>query len=149
MEIRFYHLQRSAVDQALPSLLEKALALGMRAVVVSDQPERLESLDTLLWTYRPDTFLAHAKAPDPRAADQPIWLTAQVENPNGAKVLFLLDGAVNEDQGGGFDLSCELFDGGDEAAVAGARGRWKHLKEAGHTLTYWKQNERGGWEKSG
>mgnify|MGYP003348043354 CR=1 FL=1 len=28
-----------------------------------------------------------------------------------------------------------------------ARDRWKKLKEAGHTLTYWQQNERGAWEK--
>jgi DNA polymerase-3 subunit chi len=39
-----------------------------------------------------------------------------------------------------------MFDGNDEAALAAARARWKAAKEAGHTLTYWQQTEKG-WEK--
>jgi DNA polymerase-3 subunit chi len=31
--------------------------------------------------------------------------------------------------------------------VAHARERWKAEKAAGHAVTYWQQNSRGGWEK--
>jgi DNA polymerase-3 subunit chi len=146
MDVRFYHLQRSTVEQALPQLLEKAYGQGMRAVVVAGSEARLMSLDSHLWTYRPDSFLPHGTGADGYPADQPIWLTLTVENPNGAKVLFLLDGMETE-HGKDFQMCCDLFDGGDPESLAAARGRWKKLKDAGHTLTYWQQTDRGGWEK--
>ena len=34
-------------------------------------------------------------------------------------------------------------------AVAAARERWRTYKGAGHDLSYWKQDERGRWEKAG
>jgi DNA polymerase-3 subunit chi len=146
MEVRFYHLQSSTVEQALPSLLEKALQQEMRAVVLAGSAERLQSLDISLWTYRPDSFLPHGTAADGHAEDQPIWLTTQAENPNSASVLFSLDG---QGVGGvdGIKLACDIFDGADADALAAARERWKAAKEQGNELTYWQQGERGGWEK--
>ena len=40
-----------------------------------------------------------------------------------------------------------MFDGHDEAQVAGARSQWKVLKGEGHSLSYWQQNRDGRWEK--
>jgi DNA polymerase-3 subunit chi len=120
----------------------------MRAVVVAGSTERVEQLNSHLWTYDPASFLPHGSAKDGNAAEQPIWLTAQDENPNGADLLILTDGAAS-DRVAGFALCCELFDGNDSDAVQAARGRWKAYKEAGHAVTYWKQGERGGWEKAG
>ena len=40
-----------------------------------------------------------------------------------------------------------LFDGNDADQLASARAQWKALKDKGFSLTYWQQNERGGWEK--
>ena len=37
--------------------------------------------------------------------------------------------------------------GNDTEAVGTARARWTAYQQAGHALTYWQQNERGGWEK--
>ena len=145
MEIRFYHLQRSTIDQALPSLLEKAHGQGMRSVVAAADEVHVRELDTLLWTYRPDSFLPHGVSGDDHARDQPILLASSLENPNKATVLFLLD-ARDVPDGTDFTLCCQLFDGNDEDAVSAARQRWKTLKDAGHDLTYWQQGE-GGWEK--
>ena len=145
MEIRFYHLLRSTIDQALPSLLERAYAQGMRSVVVANGQARMRALDTLLWTYRPDSFLPHGLAGDDHADMQPILLATSIENPNDAKVLFLTDGMALVESDA-FTLCCDLFDGNDEEALAAARQRWKSLKETEHTLTYWQQTE-SGWEK--
>ena len=37
----------------------------------------------------------------------------------------------------------------DEAAVAAARAQWQDCKARGHQVTYWQQNEAGGWDKKG
>jgi len=142
--IGFYHLTRWPLEQALPRLLEKVLASGLRAVVLAGSPERVQALSDRLWTYQPDSWLPHGCARDGEAALQPIWLTADDENPNGATVLVACDGAVPRAVEE-FDRCLDLFDGTDEQAVVAARQRWKQWKEAGHVLTYYQQSESGGW----
>jgi len=143
-EVRFYHLTRTTLETALPQMLEKTLERDQRAVVMAGSEERLEALNAWLWTYQDRSFLPHGSKRDGFAADQPVWLTTQDENPNGAQVLFLTDGATSEALGD-YTLCAMLFDGKDEAAVTGARAEWSRLKKAGHQLTYWQQDERGRW----
>src|SRR5690606_15175821 len=145
-EIRFYHLQRSGLDASLPTMLERTYARGQRAVVMLGSPERVEALAGRLWTYSERSFLPHGTARDGRPERQPVWLTAEDENPNGAQVLFLADSATSQ-RVGEFELCVEIFDGNDEAAVTGARGRWREYKAAGHRLLYFQQNEHGRWEQ--
>jgi DNA polymerase-3 subunit chi len=145
-EIGFYHLQRMPLDRALPKLLEKVLERGLRAVVVAGSEERVEALNTALWTYEQESFLPHGSARDGNAEAQPIWLTVEDENPNGATVLVLTDGADSA-QLDRFERCVLMFDGTDEEALAAARRRWQTYKSAGHKLTYNQQTEQGGWEK--
>ena len=145
-DVRFYHLQSKTLEQALPQLLEKTLERGWRAVVMAGSDARVEALSGLLWNYTREGFLPHGSKKDGNAERQPVWLTEADENPNGANILFLVDGADSA-QIADFDLCCEVFDGRDDNAVAGARNHWKMRKEAGFHLTYWQQTERGGWEK--
>jgi DNA polymerase-3 subunit chi len=145
-EIRFYHLQQTPLERALPDMLQKALDSGRRVVVQSADSAAVEKLNDMLWTFRPDSFLPHGTKKEGYAESQPVWLTDAEENPNGAQVLILTHGAQNADMAS-YALCCEMLDGNDDDAVAAARQRWKTYKDAGHTLTYWQQNERGGWEK--
>ena len=146
-EIRFYHLRTTALERALPQLLEKVLARGDRAVVMAGSPERVAALDDALWTYDDRAFLPHGTVRDGAPEEQPVWLTLKVENPNGAKVLVLADGALAEV--GDWPMVLEIFDGNSDDAVGAARERWKAHKAAGHELTYWKQDDHGKWEKAG
>ena len=145
-DVRFYHLTRTGLEAALPQMLTKALARGQRAVVMAGSEERVESLNVQLWTQDDRGFLPHGSAKDGYAEEQPVWLTAKDENPNGAQVLFLTDGA-NSESIDHYELCATLFDGRDESAVAAARDRWRRLKETGHELTYWRQDDSGRWEK--
>lgn len=145
-EIGFYHLQRMPLERALPKLLEKVLERGLRAVVIAGSEERVEALNTALWTYEQDSFLPHGSARDGNAEAQPVWLTVEDENPNGATVLVLTDG-TDSPQLDRYARCVLLFDGTDEAALAAARRRWQAYKTAGHKLTYLQQTEYGGWEQ--
>jgi DNA polymerase III subunit chi len=143
-ELWFYHLERSELARALAPLLEKSLQRGWRALVRGGSPERLDELDAVLWTYRDDSFLPHAREGDPKR--QPVWLTSEGGNPNGAQVLFLLDGAEPGDISG-FERACLMFDGRDEAALELARSRWKQAKSDGIVASYWRESAGGKWEK--
>ena len=145
-EVGFYHLLRTPLERALPKLLEKAVARGMRAVVATGSGERAEHLSAALWTYDPASFLPHGTAADGDAAGQPIFIADHVTNPNGAGLLVLTDGAETGEPAA-FERIIDMFDGRDDAAVAAARKRWQAMKAAGHRLTYWQQTDGGGWEQ--
>ena len=145
-EVLFYHLEHQPLERVLPSLVERTLERGWRAVVQAGSEERVEALDTLLWTYREESFLPHGTRRDGNSAAQPIYLTSNEENPNGAGVRFLVDGAETAELSG-YDRVVYLFDGRDETAVAKAREQWKAAKGAGCQVTYWQQSGEGRWEK--
>jgi DNA polymerase III subunit chi len=145
-DIRFYQLLATPLEAALPKLLEKATAQGMRAVIATGTAERAQMLDAALWTYAADSFLPHGRAPA-AAAEQPIWLAPDIENPNGASLLVTLDGQQPE-RFEDWKMVCDMFDGTDETALEAARARWKSLKAAGHALSYWRQTPAGAWEKA-
>jgi DNA polymerase-3 subunit chi len=144
-DVWFYHLERSSADQVLPELLERTLQRGWRALVRTGDLARLGPLDEHLWAYRPDSFLPHGRADEPRAEQQPVVLTTDEENANRADVLFLLDGA---DPGplDGYQRCVLLFDGRNEDELAAARALWSGFRKQGLSVSYWKQGERG-WEK--
>jgi DNA polymerase-3 subunit chi len=148
-EIGFYHLTRTPLEQALPKLLGRVLSGGGRAMVLLASQERLEALDAALWTAGDPDWLPHGTPRTGHAEDQPVWLTTEdppeAGAPNGARFLFLLEGTSSA-RLDAFDRVLDLFDGGDETAVAAARERWRAAKEAGHVLAYWQQGPRG-WEK--
>lgn len=144
-EIGFYHLTRTSADQALPPLLGRTLAAGQRAVIRCGSDERVAALDIALWLCPEPDWLPHGTPATGDADLQPIWITTADDAPNGARFLFLIDGASSQ-RLAQFDRVFDLFDGQDEQAVAAARNRYREARSAGHQLTYWQQGPRG-WEK--
>ena len=63
-EVRFHHLERRRVDEALPGLLERALEEGRRVVVRVSSEEMVAALNERLWTYDDASFLPHGAAGD-------------------------------------------------------------------------------------
>ena len=143
-EVYFYHLERGRLDDVLPTLLERSLKRGWRAAVQAASDERVQALDTLLWTYGNESFLPHGTARDGRASAQPIYLTAGDDNPNAAHVRFLVDGAALADASP-YVRVAYVFDGRDQDAVARAREAWREAKARGHTVSYFQQDANGRW----
>jgi DNA polymerase-3 subunit chi len=146
MRVDFYHLQSWPLEKALPPLLERVTAAGHRAVVMAASEDRVEALASLLWTFRPDSWLPHGTLKDGHGADQPIWLTTRDENPNGAGLVVLTDGMATTQTA--FQRCLDVFDGADPEALAAARGRWKEAKAAGHEMHYWQQTDTGWQERT-
>src|SRR6266849_6625795 len=133
-EIVFYQLQRQPLERVLPTLIEKSLERGWRVVVQAASEERVEALDAQLWIFRDDSFLPHGTWREAEASEQPILLTLDGDNPNGAAVRFLIDGAPMP---------------ADADAVEAARARWSEGKAKGLDVTYWRPDEEGRWQRLG
>jgi DNA polymerase-3 subunit chi len=144
-EIGFYHLTRTALGQALPQLLARTVAAGQRALVMCGTEDSVKALDKTLWQAPETVWLPHGTEADGDPDLQPIWLTTAEEAPNGARFLFLVEGAGSA-RIGDFDRVFDLFDGNREDQVAAARRRWTAAKATGHSLSYWQQGPKG-WAK--
>ena len=146
MRIDFYHLEKMPLDSALPMLLEKAFESGQKVLVKVDMAERADYLNTLLWTYKPDSFLPHGVEKDGNAENQPILITHKDNyNPNNATLVVLVDNVpvpLEED----FVRALYFFDGRNPDSLQKARQEWQRVSDAGADRFYWQQNEVGKWE---
>lgn len=150
-ETLFYHLERRGLDDVLPGMIEKTLERGWRALIRTESSERADAIDNLLWTYSEQTFLPHAQSGDGDPKRQPVLITVEDDNANGANVLFLVGGATPSswDDAATKDLTrvVLMFDGRDAQSLSRARSAWKDAKAAGHDVTYWKESPSGKFEK--
>lgn len=146
-EVFFYHLQRQSLETALPRLLLKTRERGWKALVKAATPERIASLDAHLWTFSDESFLPHGRADEPEPEGQPILLTQSDANRNDAEALFLVEGAAPPAELSGFARVLLLFDGNDAGAVEAGRRDYRALRDAGHLLSYWQEDEGGSWRK--
>lgn len=146
-EILFYHLESQPLERVLPVLVERSLERGWKVVVETSSDERAEAIDNMLWTYRDDSFLPHARAGGSEDAVQPVLITTRPHNPNGAQVRFFVDRAVPQ-TGEGYERIVFMFSGRDPDAVTEARTAWRSLKD-GNAVTYWQQEPNGRWVKKG
>lgn len=146
--VDFYHLQRQTLDEVLPKLLTKAYATGKHILLKVGTAERVEFINSLLWTFDEESFLPHGSKKDGFAKSQPIWLTADDDNPNQAEFLFLIDGAeISPAATAAYERIFNIFDGNIEESVVQARRLWKDYKEAGCEVYYWQQSSVGTWEQ--
>ena len=148
--VDFYHLQNKRLEDVLPVLLEKAYATGKKIVVKIGNDERVEFLNSLLWTYNDSSFLPHGTKKDGSADMQPIWLTSGDDIPNEAQFLFLVDGAESPWTSlQNFERIFNIFDGNDQESLIQARQFWKSLKQNNADVYYWQQNNNGSWQQKG
>ncbi len=147
-EVRFYHLQRQSIEEALPLLVSRAYAAGYRQVLHFDDPGLAKTLDERLWTYDQDSFLPHGLAGGKHDAAHPILLTTgDAPEPVGDPCALIQVGAPRTPARDGFARVMVMFDGRDPDQVQAARDYWRMLKDSDDELSYWQQSDSGKWEQ--
>jgi DNA polymerase-3 subunit chi len=146
--VDFYHLQTTSLDQVLPKLCEKAYQTGMHIHLFLGTEERIDFINSLLWTYAEESFLPHGCHKDGFSEDQPIYISADKENKNSAKLLILADGAqIDIEDINQYNRVLNVFDGNDETSLNKARSYWNAIQQMGGELHYWQQNIQGVFEQ--
>ncbi|ENN91552.1 DNA polymerase III subunit chi [Bartonella schoenbuchensis] len=146
MDILFYHLTQSTLEDILPVLVERAVARFERVTIQCISEEQRDAIDTRLWVYAEGSFIGHGTECDKYPNFQPVFLTTGHENPNDSKIRFLIEGAVCPDINI-YQRLVVIFDGRNNEQLNLARAQWKEYGTENHNLTYWKQTESRGWEK--
>jgi DNA polymerase III subunit chi len=143
MQVDFYHLGSTPLEQVIASISQKLLGDGKRLLVVAEDQGLLGRLDRMLWDQGPTSFLPHALAGGSEDARQPILLAGQTDAPNLARNILIADGQWRE-AALTFDRVFYLF---DAATLEAARLAWKLLAgREGVERRYWAQVD-GRWKQ--
>ena len=143
MQVDFYQLGSTPLEQVIGSIAQKLLGEGKRLLVVAEDQGLLGRLDRMLWDQGPTSFLPHALTGGSEDARQPILLASQTDAPNLARNILIADGQWRE-AALTFDRAFYLF---DAATLEGARLAWKLLAgREGVERRYWAQVE-GRWKQ--
>jgi DNA polymerase-3 subunit chi len=147
-QVFFYHHERRAFEEVLPKLVGASLERGWRVLIRCESAERADAIDNLLWTFDEASFLPHAQQGDGDPALQPVLITVEEGNANGANALFLIGGAAPPDWSQQIDLTriALMFDGRDPRMLGAARASWKDAEAAGHEVKYYSDAASGKFE---
>ncbi|EJF81633.1 DNA polymerase III subunit chi [Candidatus Bartonella washoeensis] len=146
MDIFFYHLTQSTLEDILPTLVERALVRFGKITIQCVSKEQRDAIDTHLWVYADEAFIGHGTECDQYPSFQPVFLTTSHENPNDSKIRFLIEGAICSDVDA-YQRVVVIFDGRSDEQLGLVRAQWKKYKMENHNLTYWQQTEDRGWKK--
>ncbi len=138
MRVDFYQLTRDPPAMVLPAIAQNIMNRNARLLAVSES-DSLPILSKSLWTYRDDSFLAHAIAGQGDDSLQPILLSDTLNNNNSAQMVALCDG-IWRDEALKFERIFYMF---DAHQIDDARELWRGLmSKDGLELHYWKQEGR-------
>ena len=145
MQVDFYQIAGTPVEQVVATLAEKVLEADGRLLIVAEDEAQLVRLDRQLWDQGAASFLPHGVAGGAEDARQPILLSTSPDAPNQARNLLIADGLWRE-AALTYDRSFYLF---EDDTLEGARLAWKLLAgREGVERRYWAR-EAGKWVKKG
>ena len=93
-EFFFYKLKNTSSELFLINLIEKSINNNWNSVVLTDNIERMEEINDLLWTYNETSFLPHGSQNDKNREHHKVYLTCEEENPNKSNIIFSIDGIL-------------------------------------------------------
>lgn len=145
VQIDFYHLRDADLATPVAMLAHKTVASGQKLLVLGKK-DSFTDISDKLWSYRPDSFLAHGVDAAEGNDHACVWLSSDIqENQIEAHYLVLTAGLEVQDVNK-FQRIFNVFDGTSETAVAAARDswrRWTALEQV--TCRYFSQDEQGRW----
>ena len=147
LRIDFYHLRNADLATPLAMLAHKTVASGNKLLILAQKDSQV-AISERLWTFRPDSFLAHAADENDGHEHAQIWLTSDVAtNQINARFLALTAG-LEPPEVKKFNRVFNLFDGTSEVAISAARDSWKRWSGTQDvTCRYFVQDDQGRWSQ--
>ncbi|MBI5618477.1 MAG: DNA polymerase III subunit chi [Gammaproteobacteria bacterium] len=133
--VDFYVLEQPtprALDLVVCRLAEKAFQQGHQVHIRCASGQHAEALDEMLWTFHDTSFVPHAIAGSPEAAEVPVVIAEGDREPVAADVLINLHPEVAPFFSR-FERVIETT-GEDEAGRQAARARYRYYRDRGYAI---------------
>ncbi len=116
-------------------LVRKARAADMKVVLFVEDQAQLSALDELLWTFSEQDFLPHVTASDELAAQTPVILTDDADQPLPHHQLLVNLSRTTPPHFARFERLFEIVSTDEDDLLAG-RERYKQYQQRGYPLTH-------------
>ena len=116
-------------------LVRKARAADMKVVVHLEDARQLKAFDEALWTFSEQDFLPHVNAGDALAAQTPVILTHDANDPLPHHQVLINLSQRTPEHFARFDRLFEILSTDEEDLVSG-RERYKQYQQRGYPLTH-------------
>ncbi len=116
-------------------LVRKARAADMKVVVHLEDARQLNAFDEALWTFSEQDFLPHVSAGDALAAQTPIILTHDANDPLPHHQVLINLSQRTPEHFARFERLFEILSTDEEDLVSG-RERYKQYQQRGYPLTH-------------
>lgn len=140
-KIDFYILKGTSVDERFAlvcRLAEKAISRNQKLFIHTEDEETAVTLDKMLWTYRPTSFIPHKLIAEGSKTQsiESVVIAFDVEPDSSRPVLINLAGSVPFFFSR-FERTLEIINDQDEIKTQ-ARDRWGFYKDRGYPLQHHK-----------
>ncbi|APG25895.1 MAG: DNA polymerase III subunit chi [Syntrophotalea acetylenica] len=129
--VEFVKILRPEKARHICELVEGFYSLGKRVLVMVCDANQGVTLDRFMWTWKKGSFIPHVYdngAVD--CLDEPVIITVEERNPNGAKILIMCRGCSQQFVRQ-FDLAIDFAEAYDPQLLQSARRRFAAFREAG------------------
>lgn len=147
-EFVIYSTDAEKFQSVIIGLLEKVYSSGKRCIFFSPIEDRLKVIDKALWTFSTNAFIPHGDKKLGFRDKQPIYFTAECENPNAATVLMMVDSFDYSSWEGNFERILLVMNSADKnkSQLEVVSGLQSDLQKKLKNVKYWEQAS-SGWTK--
>ncbi len=134
MNLEFVNLKECGVapGMAVARIAAWHYEQGRRVLIRTADDAEAHGIDTLLWTFEPGSFVAHAVSGGPDQTEEPVLIHNTAENINNAAVLILTRPPQGiEGLPPGFDLAILLVPANDCPELHACRECFRQARESG------------------
>lgn len=143
-EINFYCIEED-VNLFLFSLLSKLIDNGKKIIVYSESQEKMEKLDSLLWTQKKTSFLPHLIQGEKGDTLTPILISNVKENKNNANFLLISNFIDDENFFSNFEKIFYMYSPINSTLINEVENNWNKYKNLGYNLKLLKKDLTGKW----
>ena len=138
-QILFVEVTASRLEMRACEIAERTYAKGDRLQIIAADQQQAVRLDSLLWTFRPDSFVPHGIFEGEKdEIVPPVLICARQERFPDFDFLLMLDYCPVEIVGQ-FSKATHLVVLDNRERLEASRHYWTQLKEAGFTLRHQKR----------
>jgi DNA polymerase-3 subunit chi len=133
--VDFYILDSSDPGKRLLTacrLTEKAWQGGYRTFILTETPAHQKTLDDLLWTFRPGSFVPHANLNDRAHSSTPVILGTSLDPGMNSNLLINLQSSA-VDPPESVERIIEIIDQDEQVRLDG-RQRYRYYQKIGKTV---------------
>lgn len=145
-EINFYCIEED-INNFLYNFLSKLIDKSKRVFIYSENIEKMEKLDNMLWTLKKVDFLPHLLNKDKGLEETPIIISNMKENKNNSN--FILISSFFDDINflNTFEKTFYIFSPINQTIIKDIKNSWDKYKNANFNVKLLKKDINGKWQE--